>query len=229
MTRVAFPILGARGWTGGYNYLLNLVRVLRTYEPDRVSPVVLLGQDCAETTRDAFAAMSGVEVHVDPAFDDSRRTRRLAEALAFGRVAAVSRVLREAAIDVLFESNDFYGWRAGVSVVAWIPDLQHIGLPHLFSASTRLRRTFGYQAQALSGRLIMLSSQDARDGCERAYPATRGHTRIVPHAVARDRPVDPAKAREVAERHGLPERFFFLPNQFWRHKIISWSSKRWRN
>ena len=45
--RVAFTLIGGGKGTGGYNYLLNLLRVLCLHEASRVAPVLLLGTDVA--------------------------------------------------------------------------------------------------------------------------------------------------------------------------------------
>jgi glycosyltransferase involved in cell wall biosynthesis len=91
-------------------------------------------------------------------------------------------------------------------------------MPQLFSRMARMKRDLGFRAQIAAGRTVMLSSQDACGDCERFYPATRGRTRAVHFAV----PPPPANgadtARAVADSYGLPQEFFYLPNQFWVHK-----------
>ena len=64
----------------------------------------------------------------------------------------------------------------------------------------------------------MLSSDDARNDCERFYPSTCGRTHVVRFAVPFSSAIDATSARVVADGYGLPETFFFLPNQFWKHK-----------
>ncbi len=63
----------------------------------------------------------------------------------------------------------------------------------------------------------MLSSEDARADSERFYPRSRGRTVVVRFAV---RPPELAVAPgpQLLEKYGLPERFMYLPNQFWKHK-----------
>jgi glycosyltransferase involved in cell wall biosynthesis len=102
--------------------------------------------------------------------------------------------------------------------VAWIPDFQHRYLKHLFDFKAYWKREIGFRAQILSGRHVMLSSDDARQDCERFYPGTRGCTHVVRFAVPPARAIDALTARAVADGYGLPETFFFLPNQFWKHK-----------
>jgi glycosyltransferase involved in cell wall biosynthesis len=216
--RVAFPLIGGRGWTGGYNYLLNLLRVLQSEAAGQATPVVLFGPDAPAEDHAPFAAISGVEIVVDPAFGAAGKARRLAEAMATGLDRAAARAFRVHDIDLVFEAAQFYGWRLPLPAMAWIPDFQHRHLPHLFSRTAQLRRALGFNAQVWSGRQIMLSSEDARNDCERFHPASRGRTSVVRFAIPRALPVDPAEARAAADRHGLPDRFFFLPNQFWMHK-----------
>lgn len=218
MIRVAFPLIGGRAWTGGYNYLLNLLRVVQVQVPERIAPVVLFGPDAPVEDHAPFAAIPGVQIVVDPAFGAAGKSRRLLKALLLGLDFEAARVFRAHRIDVVFEAAQFYGWRLPVAAVAWIPDFQHRYLTHLFSVPARLKRAVGFNAQVLSGRHIMLSSEDARNDCETFHPASRGHTAVVRFAIPRDHPIDALKARAAADRHGLPERFFFLPNQFWLHK-----------
>lgn len=218
MIRVAFPLIGGRDWTGGYNYLLNLLQVIDAHAPGRIQPVVLFGPEVPEAERAPFAAIGSVEIVVDEAFGVAGRTRRLLESLVGGLDRAAMRVFHERRIDVVFEAAQFYGWRLPVPAIAWIPDFQHCHLPHLFSRLARLKRAIGFNAQIGSGRRIMLSSEDARTDCERFHPASRGRTSVVRFAIPRERTVDAAAAREAADRYGLPPTFFFLPNQFWIHK-----------
>lgn len=218
MIRVGFPLIGGRGWPGGYNYLLNLVRAIQAHAPDRVIPVLFVGPEAADGVREDLQAVGGIEVVADPAFGEAGKTGRLAGALVFGLDRAARRAFRAHRIDVVFEAAQFYGWRLPQPAIAWIPDFQHRRLPHLFSALARFKRAVGFNAQLWSGRRIMLSSEDARADCEQFHPASKGRTSVVRFAIPRDRPVDAAEARAAADRHGLPHTYFYLPNQFWLHK-----------
>lgn len=218
MIRVAFPLIGGRGWTGGYNYLLNLIRATQVWAPGRIVPVLFVGPEAADGVREDLGAVAGVEVIADAAFGESPKTGRLASALALGLDPAAASAFRANRIDVVFEAAQFYGWRLPQPAIAWIPDFQHRRLPHLFSAFARFKRAVGFNAQVWSGRRIMLSSEDARADCELFHPAAKGRTAVVRFAIPRDRPVDAAEARAAADRHGLPETYVYLPNQFWVHK-----------
>lgn len=217
LIRVAFTLIGGRHWTGGYNYLLNLGRVLAQHAPGRLQPVFFFGEDVPEQDVAPFLELGKANVVRDLHFDESRKTPRMIKALLTGNDLTAAGKFLEQRIDVVFESAQFFGWRFPLPTVAWIPDFQHRHLKHLFGTGAYWKREAGFLAQVGSGRRIMLSSQDACQDCERFYPATRGRTHVVRFAVPAPR-VDAAAARAVADHYGLPQPFFFLPNQFWVHK-----------
>jgi glycosyltransferase involved in cell wall biosynthesis len=216
--RVAFPLIGGNDWTGGRNYLLNLIRALARHYSAVVTPVLFCGDDVASDETAPFTDLSGVELVRNSAFNRERRLRSLALSLAFGADGAIKRLLERHSIDLVFEAAQFFGNRLGLPAIAWLPDFQHRHLPRLFSPLARLRRELGFRAQIASGRTVMLSSGDACQDCEHFYPATRGRTYAVHFAVPPPAPMDPLVARKISDGYDLPEDFFYLPNQFWLHK-----------
>ena len=216
--RIAFPLIGGRNWTGGYNYLINLVRALAIQRPDAITPVLCFGADTDPGDAAPFERIDGAEVIRDPAFNESRRSVALAKALILGRDAATQAIFARARIDAIFENAQFTGWRTPLPAIAWIPDFQHRYMPQLFSRIGYWKREIGFRAQVATGRTIMLSSEDTRQACEHFHPSTAGRTHVVPFAVPMPPCIDPVRARAVADSYGLPKRYLFMPNQFWQHK-----------
>lgn len=215
--RVAFTMIGGRDWTGGHNYLLNLLSVLARYQPIRINPVLFVGEDCGEEVA-PFCEIDGLELVRTPYLNAQRRPISLFQAMAWGGDASLSRLFGRHRMDLVFESAQFFGWRLGIPAIAWIPDFQHKELPQLFSRRARWKREIGFRMQVAGGRTIMLSSEDARQACEHYYPSTRGRTRTVHFAMPPSAAVSYQEARAIADSYELPEHFFFMPNQFWRHK-----------
>jgi glycosyltransferase involved in cell wall biosynthesis len=218
MTRIAFTLIGGKNWTGGYNYLLNLLRVVTARRPGVTQPVLFFGTDADDDEVHPFRAIDGVAIVKSSAFNADRRLVSLLGSLLLGADPTIRRLLNSHRIDVIFESAQFYGARLGTPALAWMPDFQHRELPHLFSRVAWWRRELGFRAQIAAERTIMLSSYDARDTCERNYPATVGRAHVVRFAVAPSGRPDAALVRQVLKVYGLPERYFYLPNQFWQHK-----------
>jgi glycosyltransferase involved in cell wall biosynthesis len=220
LIRVAFTLISGANWlgTGGYNYLVNLSQVLSAYAQDRVQMVLFVGNDTVAANVEPFAAISGVQVVRVSAFNDVRRNRRLRQALLIGCDRAAARAFREHRIDVVFECAQFYGWRFPFPCVAWITDFQHRHLPELFSLRAYWKRDLGFRAQILSRRQVMLSSEDSRSDCEGFFPQSVGRTSVVRSAMLPPALSDLDGDRAIALSYQLPERYFYLPNQFWKHK-----------
>lgn len=216
--RVAFTLIGGRNWTGGYNYLLNLLRALAAYESGRLTPVLLAGYDVTDEDLAPFSTVANVELVRSGIFDGRRRRLALLRSLTLGRDAAQQRLFDAHRIDVLFEAAQFFGRRARQPAIAWIPDFQHRHLPGLFSTVGLWKREWGFRAQVTASRIIMLSSEDARTDCENFYPRTQGRTRVVSFAVPPPVPIAREAVIDIVQQLGLPARYFFMPNQFWQHK-----------
>jgi glycosyltransferase involved in cell wall biosynthesis len=214
--RVAFTHIPRQLWAGGHNYQSNLFAALAQYQKGEFTPVVFAENGDAEVELDELARIPGVEVVRSGAFD--RRRVGLAEAIVLGVDRAAAAEFAKKRIDVVFEAARFFGWRLPFPTLAWFADFQHRRLPQLFSPVARWRREIGFRAKMASGRTIMLSSESALRDCRVFFPAIADKASVVRFA---SRPsaellaLDPA---EIVRQYGLPEHFFYLPNQFWRHK-----------
>ncbi|MDR6304572.1 glycosyltransferase involved in cell wall biosynthesis [Nitrobacter vulgaris] len=214
--RLAFTHISSKLWSGGYNYQRNLFAALNRYRRDEFAPVVFAGVSADGDDLAAFAAIPKVEVVQAAAFD--RRRFGLVSALLTGNDRAALAAFREHNIDAVIENARFFGWRLPYPAVAWFPDFQHRRLPQLFSPVARWRRDIGFRVQIAAGRIIMLSSQSALEDCEAFYPNMRGKASVVRFATQPSAELLTADPLGILDQYKLPRSFFYLPNQFWRHK-----------
>jgi glycosyltransferase involved in cell wall biosynthesis len=214
--RVAFTNIPRRIWAGGYNYQNNLFVSLNRFCPGQILPVMFAGHNDDPSDLEAIARIPGVEVVQSSAFD--RRRSNLAAALVLGLDRAAAAEFQARRIDVVFESARFFGWRLPFPAVAWFPDFQHRRLPHYFSPATRWRRELGFRAQIASGRTILLSSESALRDFRKFYPGSTSDVSVVRFATGPAVSSLSADPAAVMTQYNLPSRYFYLPNQFWRHK-----------
>jgi glycosyltransferase involved in cell wall biosynthesis len=214
--RLAFTHISRQAWAGGYNYLANLFASLDATQKGRFVPVVFAGFTANQQELDELAKLPCVEVIRASAFDRTRMG--LADAVITGLDHAAVDEFKRHGIDVVIETARFFGWRLPYPSVAWFPDLQHRRLPHLFSSAARLRRELGLRMQVASGRTIMLSSEDARRDCDRFYPSLKNRSRVVRFATHPPKALLAIDPGEAIRKYDLPPCFFYLPNQFYRHK-----------
>ena len=217
MMRTAFTLPDRKRWTGGYQYFINLFRVLRKYGGGNVRPLVFVGDD-VEAADLAPIDDGMAEIVRSAAFRASTGGLRLVEALLTGVDRKAAQLYRAHGIRVVFESARYHGWRFPLPTLAWLPDFQHRRLPGIFSTRAWLQREAGFRAQIASACAIMVSSESSRAECEKYYPQSRGRIRVVPFAAQLPPEAMSLSVAEVMGKYHLPREFFYLPNQFWVHK-----------
>lgn len=216
--RVAFPAIPRRLWAGGYNYQRNLFAAVSRHCPGEIIPVVFAGAEEDPSDLAEISQIPAVEITRSAAFAFTDRHARLATAVILGLDRQAIAEFRARHIDVVFENARFFGWRLPLPAVAWFPDFQHRHLPHLFSSAGKWRRELGFRAQIRSGRHILLSSESALRDFRAFYPDATNAISVVRFATEPPASLSDDDVAKVLKKYDLPEKYFYLPNQFYRHK-----------
>lgn len=199
---IGIELIDDPAWMGGTLYLRNLAICLARL-PEHERPTVRLIGDPNVVSRflgewghlPIFATVS------EPML--GRALRR------FGLPARTS-----APIDVVYPG--FGAQIPGAVTVRWIPDFQHRYLPHLFSAAEIAARDRSIGQIAEEPGVVVLSSETAAEDFRRFYPRHRATPRVW-HFFSLLDTAKPASHASI-EKQGLPEKYLYLPNQFWAHK-----------
>ena len=203
-------------WTGGVNYVETVCRALLSHPDLGYEPLVFCSPQADAQLQSRFEGLLGARLVRDAYLARGPRAG-LAGAVTLGCNRAMLTLCERNRCDVILEAADFFGWRFPVGCLAWVPDFQDRHLPQLFSRLSRYQKSLGLRLQLAAGRTILISSEDARHDCEHFYPGSRGRTAVARFAVPPA--LEPGENDpQVQRRHCLPERFFYLPNQFWAHK-----------
>jgi glycosyltransferase involved in cell wall biosynthesis len=216
--RVAFPLIGGESWTGGYVYLKNTLSLIRSRLADTVEASVVLSLRERDRYGAELSPLVDGRLIVDPSTTQAGSGLRAVEAVVAGRDRLLARLLQQSGVDVAFEVARFYGARFPIPLISWMADFQHRVMPEMFSPLRRWRRDAGFRLQLRAGRTIMLSSETARADLKRFYPRAAADAHVVPFALDLDLASPRRRGEDVRAKYALPDRFFFLPNQFWRHK-----------
>lgn len=199
---IGIELIDDPAWMGGTLYLRNLAICLARL-PDSERPLVrLIG------ATDVVARFLGDWGHL-PIFAAPANTLldRVARRLGLP-------VKADAPVDVVYPG--FGAKIPGAVTVRWIPDFQHRYLPHLFSADEVAARDRSIGEIAERPGVVVLSSETAADDFRRFYPSHRATPRVWHFCSLLDT-TKPA-AHATIEKHKLPEKYLYLPNQFWAHK-----------
>lgn len=217
---MAFPLIGGGYWTGGLNYLVNLLSALAESGDKSITPILFVGTDQNEQDIAAILPYLSEPPIRAKLWNNGtmQHKQRLLCGVLLQRDYLAEEAFRTAKIDLVFQHSAWYGARFGIPTLAWIADFQHRYLPQLFSKPRYWKREIGYHVLVRAATQILVSSEDAASDCKRFYRAVGDRVSVMPFAPQ----LIPAKntevLAEVSERYILPDKFFYLPNQFWKHK-----------
>jgi glycosyltransferase involved in cell wall biosynthesis len=215
--KMAFYMAGGGDWTVGEVYWQNLLHALRRIRGEKMRFYLL-----TMTRHESTNGRPHEEADDLIVYDAPRRwspTWVLNGALKrmLLRDVSMERFLKEHGINVVFGSAFTYKYPR-VANLCWLPDFQHVHLPEMFSEREYLLRERAFLNSAKTATRIILMSEAVRRDFE-AFAPTYAHKATVLHPISYvPESVYESDPHQVVSRYDLPERFVYLPNQFWKHK-----------
>ncbi|NPV85811.1 MAG: glycosyltransferase family 4 protein [Anaerolineae bacterium] len=225
-TQIAFLIDndGTR-WTGGVQYLTNLFYAIRQADPQKDYKICAVLAPSVQ-----LKEASTLSVHLDEVIPfpnnnlwlrlwHQKQIRVLKNRLGirYQPEAALSSLLRRKHIKALFSAVALE-MRYRLPVIGWIPDFQQSHLPEMFSPAEVLSRNEDNRKLSAAAQIILLSSQSAKTDFEKLFPEYASKARVLPFATPVPEEIFSEDCERVCKLYHLPRRFFYLPNQFWKHK-----------
>jgi glycosyltransferase involved in cell wall biosynthesis len=216
--KIALSIMGDERWMAGEVIVRNLFASVGELNRRDVKMVLLAeaGQDEGRLRQRYAAAQEFLFHPVARRFSTSwfkdKVTARVLE-----RDRATSEFLLRHEVDTLFGST-FQLRFPGIATLSWLADFQHVHLPEMFDEAERANRDRAFErATRLATRLIVLSEAVAAD-VRKYYPAQAAKVRVLSPITRVPSGLYQQDPRSVVMIYNLPEKFFYLPNQFWQHK-----------
>jgi len=218
--RLAFGNLCDRNWIAGCHYLKNLFVALRTLEqPPEI--VLIYWTPPADETYQILA----------PYVDEQLTFTSVSRPLPIRAASYLARrfdiptkidvpmaaFLRQNRVDALLMMNDM-GTGFNFPLMVWVADFQHVHLPEMFTPQEIQLRNANLLTVAERATRIILSSQSAKRDFEQFVPQFLDKARVLSFVSQPPEKVYEGDSAWVCEQYHLPERFFYLPNQFWKHK-----------
>lgn len=212
---IGIELINDSAWMGGTIYLSNLAQCISRLPVQERPKIRLLGDSVmVSNVQKAIAFQAGTIVHD---FTSSSRRRLLASSLWGWFLGLLSRLFRRpmGAVDILYPGFGLY--IPGARIVRWIPDFQHRYLPNLFSADEIRARDESIGKVASQEGVVILSSQVALRDFRRFFPDSIATPRVWSFHSLINLPQG-AVSGESSSPLELPEKYIYLPNQFWTHK-----------
>jgi glycosyltransferase involved in cell wall biosynthesis len=208
-------------WTGGLEYYRLLRAALAQLNADERPTTGLLTWDPEADARHVGHLADDL-IAVPPGSAGMPLGRRLLNkagraGLPVRTVAGAERALSEWGASVLFGTQVF-AEAGSIPLLGWIPDFQYAHVPEAYSkdGSDRVHRAAGDVA-ARADRLVM-SSEAVKADLTRLFPEHAHKARVVRFVSPVPAGIYDRDPAWVCAEYHLPERFLYIPNQFWAHK-----------
>jgi glycosyltransferase involved in cell wall biosynthesis len=204
-------------YAAGFNYFKNLLFAIDKAKSDRIQTILFIGKDLPKDDEDELNAITQVVkvnllTHGTPAWFFHRILSRL------GSQYLVERILKHHGISVISHPSMIEKIAADVKLISWIPDFQYLHLPQYFPGKYLADRNEKLRKIYDSSDAVIVSSQDGRkDLVSVLKNANLKKVHVLPF-VAQIKKNDTAALDDLLSQYKLPEKYFFLPNQFWAHK-----------
>ncbi len=207
-------------WIGGTYYVLNLVQALRRLPTMSQPLITVLSASAADyeqlRTLTQYPALAFANLNAQPA--SWQRAINRAWRLFSDNNLFESRPRLDAAFPL--RSRRFLHFTAlAKQRLCWIPDFQEEHLPHLFGALDLSDRRENHRFVAEQMPHLVLSSESAAADFRRVYGSiAKCKIHVLPFAVTHDESYKQLNINDLRAKYRLPERYYFAPNQFWKHK-----------
>ena len=133
--RVAFTLIGGSTWTGGINYLENLLSAIAEEPTCNIKPILFAGKSTDPKTLARLQPYLAEPPILSSIWDNNRVMRMMRLICGFGlqRDYFAEQQFKKSKINVVFQHAAWYGCRFNIPTLAWIADFQHRQLPLMFS------------------------------------------------------------------------------------------------
>lgn len=211
--RVGINMIGGKSWLGGANYILLLVKAVKTLTLEERPMLFLIVTDHSLQALELYAPMLSEFTGI--VFVGANRE--------IACKVLPPRTIYFHSEDELFDFIDFI-FPVTSSVMpsrcsaSWIEDFQHCYLPQFFSPQDVAGRDERFKKVAKQAKLIVFSSQTVLNDFYKFYPGTHAITKILSFYSKPEVSWYRDDYEFIQKKYALPDRFIICCNQFWVHK-----------
>ena len=212
---ICLNLTGGPQWMGGIIYTQNLARAIASLPAEERSSLKLSISTPAPKSHYVDPVKGCVDqVYVQPQI--KRAYLKLCKILA-DRVQVIPQGwLNPDQVDFIYPT--IAGSRAPYKWGGWIPDFQAYHLPDFFNPELVEGCKQWHRKVAQSASVAVFSSEMARKDFGYFYPESQVPTEVLHFATSPEEGWFDPNPIEVQQKYGLPDHFFLVCNQFWKHK-----------
>jgi hypothetical protein len=198
---------GGEHWIGGVYYCKNILYLMTQ----------------VKNLEDPIKVYLYVNEKLADVFEEFRHLEKVSVITFEGKVKdlEIVKLCDMYAMDLIYSMYYKPLWVIEDICIYWIPDFQHIYLPHMFSTKEIDSKEKFNKYIAENHTYLVLSSQDAYNTYKELYPQSTSGVYIVPfisYITNEVRALNDKFLSLVKKRYELQEPYIYVANQFWKHK-----------
>jgi glycosyltransferase involved in cell wall biosynthesis len=226
--KIGFSFLGGPHWIAGVTFLESILKAVNALEKAERPEIALVTNKQMKEEQlcsllpfvDEVLQIPPPKEHELPIWHEKYRAVKRKLHLPVHPVPTMSSLepfLLEHGITSFFAKNECEKM-SGVNLISWIPDFQHEHLPDFFSSHELRSRRQHFGRIAECANRIAVTSEDVLNDVNRFLPQARPKSVVMPFVTSIPTDCMNQDPGFVVRRYQIPERFIYLPNQFFRHK-----------
>lgn len=208
-------------WIAGTYYILNIIHSLKYVAPERKPVIVLLSsgkdfEDLKKETGYPYLEHQDLELLTEgPAWVS--RLNRFYNRIHWKLFGRDGYLFYKRGLDLIYPNPKKSIYLSKCKSAFWIPDFQERYLTGLYPEEELKKRIISKTRWASDSCPIVFSSRNAESDFHKFYPDSPAPSFVLRFAVTLP---DSANVNmdAIRKKYTLPEKFFFSPNQLYRHK-----------
>lgn len=204
-------------WAGGLYYVLNLSKTLEQLD-DSSRPNFIIFYD-KKTPPEVLQKITFPDVQFQSLEYPNKISTLINKIFRrlFKRDFYFEKLARKHKIDFFYPLIQY---RSDLSKISnklgyWIYDFQHKYLPEFFSTEEQQKRDNNFSEIASHSETVFVSSQDSANHFNEHYGSSKAKPIVYSFVTIHD---EIAPIKEIKSTYSLPDNYFIIPNQFWKHK-----------
>lgn len=234
--RIGIPVNGFVGWGGGIDFIKLVIRgVLATQKydviillPDEASRKDKIKNNAKKMLNLLALPLNVVGVKKNPFATKAYKNytsifkefnQDLAKSVAYHNTHKhFKKTLKKQKIDVLGPCISTPEQELAVPWIGYLYDFQHKYLPQFFSADDIKDREAHFGRMVHDASNIIVNSLSVKSDIHKFYPEAQCKITALPFTPLFNKRLLTGQFDVLKKKYDLPDRYFIISNQFWRHK-----------
>ena len=207
-------ILRDPNWHGGINYLRSLTSAISLLKKKDINIYLFTSSDQNLKILNNFQTKI-----IKSFFFNQNLINRIINKfsfLLFNKNIFIENVLKKHKINILSHTN--YTNFKGIKTVSWIGDFQYIHYPNFFGKLIVERNKALHDDLVKNSNKVIVSCDFSKNDFLKRYINFRNKVNILKFVPTIIEPKKLLKFSQIKKRYNISKNFYFVPNQFWKHK-----------